>query len=268
MPFTVSHAAAVVPLVKRGPLVGSALVAGSMAPDVPFFVESLLPGTYRFGGVAHRPWAVPTVDVAISAGLVGLWHGLLREPLVSLLPPRYADRAEALTALGKPALRPGDAAWFAASAAIGAATHVGWDAFTHHGRAGVRLVPGLERRVAGVPVHDVLQYGTSLVGLAILGAYGRRELARSAPTARRREPGRRERRAGLAAIGAATAAGAVHRVAREAAGAGVRGGARGRRGMPLGSLVSTVCFGAGAGTAVGAAGYAAAARLKALRTRR
>ncbi|WP_037571073.1 DUF4184 family protein [Phaeacidiphilus oryzae] len=263
MPFTVSHAAAVLPLVKRGPLVGAALVAGSMAPDVPFFLESLLPGSYRFGGLAHRPWAVPTVDVAIAAGLVGVWHGLVREPLVSLLPPEQADRAEALTGLGKPSLRPADAVWFAASAAAGAATHLGWDSFTHHGRAGVRLLPALERRVAGVAVHDILQYGTSLVGLGLLAAYSRRELAQAVPAARRREPSRRERRAALAGIGAATAAGAVHRVARETRGArraDATGAARGRRRMPLGSLVASVCFGAGAGTTVGAAGYAAVVR--------
>ncbi|MBC3839901.1 DUF4184 family protein [Streptacidiphilus sp. 4-A2] len=108
MPFTFSHPAAVLPFVPplrdgraRGPLIASALVAGSLAPDVPFFLESAFRGSYGVGAATHRPWAVVTLDVAIAAGLVGAWHGLLREPLVALLPEPWADRAEGLTAGGQ-----------------------------------------------------------------------------------------------------------------------------------------------------------------------
>ncbi|WP_395293291.1 DUF4184 family protein [Kitasatospora hibisci] len=253
MPFTLSHPAAVLPLLRaagrRGPLVASALVAGSMAPDVPFFAESLLPGVYEQGGLTHRWWAVPTVDVAIAGALVAGWHGLLRGPLVGLLPERWAGAAEALTARrpgGAGAGRPGGgsgtgaaAAWFTASAAVGAATHVGWDAFTHEGRFGVALVPVLERKVAGLPLYTVLQYGTSALALAALAGWASR-------AAREVEPVRPAvalpsgvRRAAVAALGAATAAGVVHRL------------------VPLRrNLIPEFCFGAGAGLAVGAAGYA------------
>ncbi|GAA2838960.1 DUF4184 family protein [Kitasatospora sp. CM 4170] len=265
MPFTLSHPAAVLPLLRtagrRGPLVASALVAGSMAPDVPFFAESLLPGVYEQGGLTHRWWAVPTVDVAIAGALVAGWHGLLRGPLVGLLPERWAGAAEALTVRrtgGTGAGRGSDAdadtgtgtavAWFAASAAVGAATHVGWDAFTHEGRLGVALLPVLERKVAGLPLYTVLQYGTSALALAALAGWASR-------AAREVEPVRPAvalpggaRRAAVAALGAATAVGVVHRL------------------VPLRrNLIPEFCFGAGAGLAVGAAGYAlvhaAAARL-------
>ncbi|WP_031071391.1 DUF4184 family protein [Streptomyces sp. NRRL WC-3742] len=242
MPFTLSHPAAVLPLLRvageRGPLVASALVAGSMAPDVPFFAESLLPGVYGHGGLTHRWWAVPTVDVAIAAALVAGWHGLLRAPVVALLPERWAGGVEALTAR-----RPGagaGVAWFAASAAIGAATHVGWDAFTHGGRLGVRLLPVLDRRVAGVPLYEAAQYGSSALALAAMGGWAARAVraARPQPPTVRLAP--RTRRAAVAALGAATAAGVVHRI------------------VPLRrNLVPEVCFGAGAGLAVGAVGYAA-----------
>ncbi|MFD8785719.1 DUF4184 family protein [Kitasatospora sp. NPDC059599] len=251
MPFTLSHPAAVLPLLRRagvrGPLVASALVAGSMAPDVPFFAESLLPGVYGHGGLTHRWWAVPTLDVAIAGSLVAGWHGLLRGPLVALLPERFAGGAEALTArrVGAGGARAGgvagaDAAWFAASAAIGAATHVGWDAFTHGGRLGVRLLPVLDRSVAGVPVYEALQYGSSALALVAMGGWAARAV-------RAVEPARPEvalapgtRRAAVALLGAATAAGVLHRLS------------------PLKrNLVPEVCFGAGAGLAVGAVGYAA-----------
>ncbi|MBV6700715.1 DUF4184 family protein [Kitasatospora aureofaciens] len=244
MPFTLSHPMAVLPLLRaageRGPLVASALVAGSMAPDVPFFAESLLPGVYGHGGLTHRWWAVPTVDVAIAGALVAGWHGLLRAPLVALLPARWAGAAEALTVR-----REGDCAarvgWFAVSAAVGAATHVGWDAFTHEGRLGVRLLPALEREMAGVPLYSALQYGSSALALAGLGGWAVRaaRAVEPVPPAVVLSPG--ARRAAAGALGAATVAGVVHRLRPL------------RRG-----LIPELCFGAGAGLAVGAVGFAAA----------
>ncbi|MFG3056498.1 DUF4184 family protein [Kitasatospora sp. NPDC048239] len=245
MPFTFSHPAAVLPLLRlageRGPLVASALVAGSMAPDVPFFAESLLPGAYGHGGLTHRWWAVPTVDVAIAGALVAGWHGLLRGPLVALLPERWAGPAEALTA---PRGGGGGAAWFAASAAVGAATHVGWDAFTHEGRLGVSLLPVLEHKVAGLPLYTALQYGSSALALAALAGYAGRVVRATEPVRPELRLPPRVRRAAVAALGAATAAGVVHRL------------------VPLKrNLIPEFCFGAGAGLAVGAAAYAVAAQV-------
>ncbi|MEV7775532.1 DUF4184 family protein [Kitasatospora sp. NPDC086791] len=261
MPFTLSHPAAVLPLLRRagvrGPLVASALVAGSMAPDVPFFAESLLPGVYRHGGLTHSWWAVPTLDVAIAGALVAGWHGLLRGPLVALLPERFAGGAEALTVrragggvLGDGGVRGiggggggvggADAAWFAASAAIGAATHVGWDAFTHGGRLGVRLLPALDRSVAGVPLYEALQYGSSALALVAMGGWAARAVRAAEPVRPAVGLAPRTRRAAVGLLAAATAAGVLHRLS------------------PLKrNLVPEVCFGAGAGLAVGAVGYAA-----------
>ena len=49
MPFTLSHAAAVLPGIRRdgtarGPLLASALVAGSFAPDMTYFADTAVPG--------------------------------------------------------------------------------------------------------------------------------------------------------------------------------------------------------------------------------
>ncbi|WP_405014180.1 DUF4184 family protein [Kitasatospora sp. NBC_01539] len=250
MPFTLSHAAAVLPALGRPwcrPWTAVGLVAGSMAPDVPFFAASLLPGVYRHGAVTHRWWAVPTVDVVIAAGMAAVWQGLLRAPLTGLLPARLAAAAASTAGAGPVAASGGSVAGLAAGAAVGAATHVVWDSFTHPGRAGVRAVPVLSRPwVAGVPGCTVLQYGTSLVGLAVLaGAAGR-----TAGTARTGDgalpavrPGPAARRAATAGLALCTAVGAVHRLRRRERG-----------------VVAELCFGAGAGLAVGSVGYALAAR--------
>ncbi|MFC8720894.1 DUF4184 family protein [Kitasatospora sp. NPDC057198] len=220
MPFTLSHVAAVLPGLRaakrRGALVAAGLVAGSMAPDVPFFAESLVRGAYRHGGLTHRWWAAATVDVAIGAGLVAGWYGLWREPLRAAVPGRWNEVV--------PAGRPtgGELALTAGALAVGATTHLVWDSFTHHGRAGVRALPVLERRVGGVPLHGVLQYGTSLAGLAVLARYA--------------GPWRESRKSTAALLAAAALAGAGERVRRRERG-----------------FVDEACFGAGAGLALGAA---------------
>ncbi|PWI43481.1 DUF4184 family protein [Streptomyces sp. ICBB 8177] len=261
MPFTFSHPAAVLPALRatgdgtvggRGLFTVAGLVAGSLAPDVPFFLDSVLPGTYGFGRITHRPAGVPTLDPLIAAALAGGWAAA-RAPLAALLPPgtRLLPGTLPLPHAGR---GPGsDAARFWLSATVGAATHVGWDAFTHGGRWGVRRFPVLRREVAGVPLHHWAQYGSSAAGLAALAVWSRRAL-RDAPrqteaarTAGRRGTGVGARRVAVAGLAGCAAAGAVLRCARD-------------RPRGLSSLIASATFGAGAATAVAAGAYAGGVR--------
>jgi len=265
MPFTLSHAAAVLPGIRRdgtgrGPLLPSALVAGSFAPDLTYFADSAVPGAMEFGEVTHSAAGVLTVDVLFAAAAVALWW-LVREPLVGLCPSAWQGRVYACVR-GRGAPRPRgrllrDAAWFALSAVVGAATHVVWDAFTHHDRWGVRLVPGLGGSIGGRPAYQLLQYGSSAVALVVVAWFTasalRRAQARPAPSSLP-EPGRRGRWAAGALLGGCALLGIVHRCARWYA-------YHGRVDDPL-DIVPTACFGAGAGLAVGMVLYAAWVRLR------
>ncbi|MEU2503946.1 DUF4184 family protein [Streptomyces sp. NPDC007863] len=265
MPFTLSHAAAVLPGLRRdgtarGPLVASALVAGSFSPDLTYFAATVAPGAMAFGDVTHSPVGIVTVDVLITAALVGLWL-TVREPLVGLLPERWRGRVYGVVR-GRPwrERRPaGLVAWFAVSAVLGAVTHVVWDAFTHLDRWGTRAVPFLAEVVAGFPVYLYAQYGGSALALVLLGWFTARAL-RSVPAGEAPAavpgPGRRERRAALLLIGACVLAGIAHRVLRWAAYWGW-----GRIETPL-DIIPTACFGAGAGLVAGLLLYGTAARLR------
>ncbi|MER5743796.1 DUF4184 family protein [Streptomyces sp. NPDC002225] len=261
MPFTLSHAAAVLPGMRRdgtarGPLFASALVAGSFAPDLTYFADSVVPGAMEFGEVTHAVWGVLTVDVLIAAAAVGIWL-LLRDPLVGLVPAPWRGRVHAFVR-GRPVARgPRAAGWFVLSAVLGAATHVVWDAFTHHGRWGVRLVPVLGGSIGGYPVFQLVQYGSSAVALAVLGWFTVSGLRRAgaAPTPPSVPvPDRRERWAVAALLGVCVLLGTAHRCARWYA-------YFGHLGTPL-DIVPTACFGAGAGLAAGLVLYGAWARLR------
>ncbi|SDK10397.1 DUF4184 family protein [Streptomyces indicus] len=265
MPFTLSHAAAVLPLVRRdgtgrGPLLPSVMIAGSFAPDLTYFAASALPGAMEFGTVTHSWPGVFTVDVAITALLVGAWL-LLREPLVALLPRARQGRVLGLVR-GRPwGERPVGSLLLACyvSAVLGAATHTVWDAFTHLDRWGMRVFPVLGEEIAGSPLYWYLQYGGSALALFAVGCFAVSALRRAADagTSGVPAPTRRARIAAFAFMGGCVLLGAVHRTVRWWQQSGGPGAAW--------EIIPTLCFGAGAGLVPGLLGYAVAVRV---RTRR
>ncbi|MDQ0747731.1 hypothetical protein QF034_001962 [Streptomyces africanus] len=247
MPFTLSHAAAVLPAVRtdgtgRGPLVPAVLVAGSFAPDMTYYAASAVSGAMEFGDVTHSFPGVFTVDVLLAWALVGLWL-LVREPLVALLPRARQGRVSALVRCGAPRarVRPSLVLRWYASAVLGALTHVVWDAFTHLDRWGMRLLPVLGREVAGSPLYWYLQYGGSAVAAVVIAVF----VARAVRRAPVREPvgvpalSVRDRWLAGAVIGGFALVGAVQRASRWWA-------YWGSSAKPW-EIIPTVCFGAGAG---------------------
>ncbi|GAA2235387.1 hypothetical protein GCM10010232_22640 [Streptomyces amakusaensis] len=261
MPFTLSHVVAVLPGVRRngtgrGPLVASALVLGSLSPDMTYFAATAVPGAMEFGRFTHAPLGVLTVDVAITAALAALWL-MMRDPLVALLPGRLRGPVHSWLR-GRPGARSlGYALRFSASAALGAASHVFWDSFTHHDRWGTRLIPVLNETVAGFGVHKFAQYGSSALSLAVIGWFTLTALRRQPPSVP--PPSvpvldARDRRRAAALLAACALIGLVDRCVRA-------------DGMEsLLDLIPTACFGAGAGLAVGLVLYGGAMRLRAART--
>ncbi|WP_051939750.1 DUF4184 family protein [Phaeacidiphilus oryzae] len=261
MPFTLSHPAAVLPVLGNRRLSATGLIAGSMAPDVPFFTGALVPWSYVLGDFSHRLAGVLTLDLAMAAGLAALWR-FVRMPLLALFPPEPGGRLALLTRPRRP-LRPGavEAARFAGSAMVGAGTHVLWDDFTHPDRLGSRLLPVLDRPLDGVRIAWWLQYGTSALALLLMAWLLLRGLrgidaaaARSAAPARPVRQGPRVLAVVLlvVAVGMGLAAG-WHRY-RTVGGVGY---------TPL-DPVSVLSFYAGAAVVCWSIGYAAAARMTAL----
>ncbi|MCM3922114.1 DUF4184 family protein [Frankia sp. AiPs1] len=159
MPFTLSHPAAVLPLRRLG-LPMSAMVVGSMVPDVPVFFE--WPKFYR---LTHSLLGVVTVAPVLSLVALGVWFCLTRDPLVDLAPEPVRLRLA-------PRARLTGRQWRLApvAAAVGAATHVGWDDFTHENRWGVRQVAWLRAEHGALPGFKWLQYGMSVAGLVLVAA--------------------------------------------------------------------------------------------------
>jgi hypothetical protein len=169
VPFTLSHAAAALPF-RRARLVPSALLIGTFAPDLEYFIR-LQSG----GGWGHSLSGALALD--LPAGLATLWlfHRLVKVPLVYLLPDSVRAR---LTNQLIP-FQFGPARRFlnvALSILIGIATHLVWDGFTHETYWIVRRVPFLLTPtklplLGWSPICGHLQTLSSVGGLLILGVW-------------------------------------------------------------------------------------------------
>ena len=169
MPFTFAHPAAVLPLHRRWPrpFVLSALVIGSMAPDFAYLPPFLASRNLSHNLAGSVVFCVPVGFVVYLA-----FHLLLKTPLTSLLPARL--QRHALRALAdSPRLPERPLAVVLLSLWLGALSHLVWDAFTHEGTRGTRLMPFLLVTVFRIGEHQVhlcriLQHASTLLGGWIL----------------------------------------------------------------------------------------------------
>jgi hypothetical protein len=210
MAFTLSHAAAVLPFSRplaRWRLL-SAAVIGSMVPDFGWFMPHE-PARFE----THS--ALGLVIFCLPVGLATYWifQRLMKVPLVELLPDGAYSRWNASAA---PANLANPQQWIMAACGVlaGAVTHLVWDAFTHEGARGVRMMPALDDLMVGIGGHHLvgarlLQDASSLVGLVVVVAilaYGLRPGLGAASAAAPRRLRVAERRAWIAAYILAAAA--------------------------------------------------------------
>ena len=163
MPFTISHAAAVLPLhrLSNHKLPLSALMIGSMAPDFGYFFshEASRQLTHSFAGL---------FIFALPAGLlVWLFYvAILEKATITLLSDRWHTRFAHTDAL---TLRLVGLASIAII--LGAITHLVWDEFTHRETFITLTFPALSAPTPGfrwLPIYHLLQGLSSVAGLVFL----------------------------------------------------------------------------------------------------
>lgn len=172
MPFTLSHPAAVLPFSRwlRSHHLLSAAILGSMAPDFGMLLPYHLPRSETHGLLALASFVLPV-------GLAGFWvhQWLIKPAVIAVLPGRlYAAAMPHARRANPGALRD----WLFAIAGIvfGALTHLVWDAFTHEGARGMRMIPALDELVIGAGGHHLagqrlMQDVSSLIGFAVIAAW-------------------------------------------------------------------------------------------------
>ncbi|WP_084446376.1 DUF4184 family protein [Hymenobacter roseosalivarius] len=161
MPFTLAHPAIVLPLLFRTRrwLSMSGLVLGAMAPDFEYFFRLQAYGSYGHTWLGMLWFNLPT-----SLLIAGLFHGLVKRPLVRCLPLFLRARLSWLAE--KPwSLRNLWSSRMLLGIIIGSVSHVFWDAFTHSDTVISVNIKGLELWVGPFTLYRWLQYISSVVGL-------------------------------------------------------------------------------------------------------
>jgi hypothetical protein len=167
MPFTISHIAAVIPLNRKG-LVTSALVIGSMMPDLAYFVH--FRGFNR--DLGHTIQGLFTFCLPVGLVILLVFQKFIKRPLFALLPSSHQRRLlpylqgfsykswrliiRSLVSLG-----------------IGTVSHLAWDSFTHRNGFIVENTAALRHpiiEIAGTRIYafSILQHGSTVLGLAAL----------------------------------------------------------------------------------------------------
>lgn len=177
MPLTPSHIAAVIPLKGRSVLPFAALAAGSMSPDLWYY----LPGEWVPQPSTHTPWGILVWDLLFGIVMWVAWRAA-SGPLHDIAPEPVRRRWHLP--------RESFGAWRFVPLAvlIGAVTHVLWDEFTHAGRFGESHVAALAAGYATpwgpTAGYQLLQYLSGVVGLVIVVWVGLRVPQRTTPVRR------------------------------------------------------------------------------------
>lgn len=180
MPFTFCHAAAVIPIHRYGCTITSlpALVIGSFVPDLVYFIPLGVSDEFTHSWLGVLLYSIP-----VGLALLYIYYALLRQPFLEWLPQAVASRLEQKVDWFPRHLRA--LLIVITSLALGAATHISWDAFTHANTMVVNRFDVLRAPVSIggqlIPTFKLLQHGSSLIGFLVIAGATFSWLSRTAP---------------------------------------------------------------------------------------
>ncbi len=152
MPFTLSHPIAIAPIwyAYRRHLDLASLCIGAMVPDLDLFIPIIPEGGHTLRGIVM-------IDLPCAILFLLMVRWVIAKPFIALLPPYLAS------CLPQPQMPPVLTAMV--SIAIGALTHIIWDAFTHKNGWFVTHYDFLSLPAGRWPLYELLQHGCGVAGL-------------------------------------------------------------------------------------------------------
>ena len=169
MAFTLSHMAAALPFYCwRKWISFEALLLGTMLPDLPYFLNS----SQALSELSHSWYGLLSYCLPWGLGIFALWYLLLKPAAFALVQPWWAS-----TTLAPPHKFQ---QWMKFSIRVilglllGATTHIIWDGITHSDGFIAQHFVWLQLPVnidsfISMSLARLLQYGSSLMGLGLLG---------------------------------------------------------------------------------------------------
>lgn len=164
MPFTGSHPAIILPLLRWRIFSASGLLMGSMVPDFEYFLRLDVNGVH-----GHSILPMFWLNLPTSILCIFIYHYLVRDQLILNLPGYFRRKFQPFSNFDWFAYFKSNYIMVGCSILIGNLSHLFWDAFTHSDGFFVGQVSIFSFTLWQVPIYDVLQYSFSLFGaLSIL----------------------------------------------------------------------------------------------------
>ncbi len=159
MPFTASHPAIILPLLKRRIFSVSGLLMGSMVPDFEFFIR--LEAHVIHG---HSFWAMFWYNLPIALICISLCHLVVRNQLILNLPSYFRSKFQPFLHFDWISYCKQNFLKVIYSILIGNISHLLWDSFTHFDGLAVSNIPLLNTELWHIPLYHILQYVFSFLG--------------------------------------------------------------------------------------------------------
>lgn len=168
MPFTASHSALILPLLRRRQFSVTALIVGSIVPDFEFFMQMK-----EVENIGHYWYGILLFDLPMGLLLCYLFHTQLRNLLIANAPKSIQARVSTMSEFDWKKHFQNNPGKIILSLLTGIVSHLFLDAFTHYDGFFVTRFSYLSEYISGskiqVPVYQLLQYLFSIIGLIAIG---------------------------------------------------------------------------------------------------
>ncbi len=168
MPFTLAHPSILFPLLKKkSRLSATALIIGSMVPDIEFIGQ--LEQSHNY---AHHFPGIFLFNIPVGLLLCFIFQLYVKEGIIYHLPAFLRERFEFALHINWLDYARKNILWLVISLLIGIFSHLLWDAFTHKNVFILNIIPSLGGNITAMgrvmPIYHLLQIISSVIGLLIL----------------------------------------------------------------------------------------------------
>lgn len=160
MPFTFSHPAIVIPILKRFPkwISPTGLIIGSLLPDFEYFIRMTITSEF-----SHTLIGVLWFNLPLGVILCYFFHQIIKIPLVNNSPLFIQTRLLNYSNVNWHLYFKNNYRAVLFSLLIGVLTHIIWDSFTHHNAYFV-IELSLDKTFLLIPIFKYLQHLSTIIG--------------------------------------------------------------------------------------------------------
>ena len=126
MPFTFSHSCVVLPFLRNKKLSATALIVGTMSPDLEYFFRMKIKSDY-----SHTFQGIFLIDFPLALVVMFLFHQWIKRPLIDNLPSFFQERFQELKKSDWIFYFKNNFIKIVYSFLLGTLTHLLWDSMTH-----------------------------------------------------------------------------------------------------------------------------------------